>query len=85
MTTQDEIRSIVERIENLNEQIKAFNADKSEIFAEAKSRGFDVKALKIVIQRRAKDPDELSQLQGIVETYESALGTNSATRARAAA
>lgn len=81
--SHDQIKSIVERIERVNEDIKALNDDKRDIFAEAKSNGFDTKALKIVIQRRAKDPDELSQLEGIVETYEAALGTESATRARA--
>ena len=52
------------------------------------ANGFDVKALKIVIQRRAKDPDEFSNLQAIVDTYESELGTpvaNNSTGARARA
>jgi len=85
MNSNEQIKSFVDRVENINEQIKSFNDDKRDIFAEAKSQGFDVKALKIVIQRRAKDPDELSELQGIVETYENALGTPSATRAGARA
>lgn len=84
-TANDLIKSFVDRVESINEQIKSFNDDKCDIFAEAKSQGFDVKALKIVIQRRAKDPDELSELQGIVETYENALGTAGATRAGARA
>lgn len=88
MTANEAIKSFVSRVENINEQIKSFNDDKRDIFAEAKSQGYDVKALKIVIQRRAKDPDELSELQGIVETYENALGTHPAnidSRARAKA
>lgn len=84
-TAPDLLKSFVDRVENINEQIKSFNDDKRDIFAEAKSQGFDVPALKIVIQRRAKDPDKLSELQGIVETYETALGTPGATRARAQA
>lgn len=82
MTSHDQIKSFVERVERLNEEIKGLNGDKRDIFAEAKSQGFDVKALKIVIQRRAKDPDELSELQAVVETYEAALGTGNALRAR---
>lgn len=78
MTSHDQIKSFVERVERLNEEIKAINSDKRDIFAEAKSHGFDVKALKIVIQRRAKDPDELSELQAVVDTYEAALGTGNA-------
>jgi len=79
------IKSFVDRVERLNEEIKGLNSDKRDIFAEAKSQGFDVKALKIVIQRRAKDADELTELQSLVETYEAALGTSVATRAHARA
>lgn len=85
MNTHDALKSFVQRIERVNEEIKGMNDDKRDIFTEAKSQGFDVKALKIVIQRRAKDPDELSELQAVVETYEAALGTPVATRARAEA
>ena len=80
------LRGFVERVENINEQIKSFNDDKRDIFAEAKSQGFDVKALKIVIQRRAKDPGELTETEALVEVYEAALGTKDANiepRARA--
>jgi uncharacterized protein (UPF0335 family) len=83
MNSNDAIKSYVERVERVNEEIKGLNDDKRDIFAEAKNNGFDVKALKIVIQRRAKDPDELSELQAVVETYEAALGTSVATRAHA--
>jgi uncharacterized protein (UPF0335 family) len=79
------LKTFVERIERLHEERKALADDVRDIYAEAKANGFDVKALKIVIQRRAKDPDELSELQSIVETYENALGTPSATRAGARA
>ena len=84
-TTNEMIKAYVDRVEAINGQIKSFNDDKRDIFAEAKSHGFDTKALKIVIQRRAKDPDELSELQAVVETYENALGMPRATRARAEA
>jgi uncharacterized protein (UPF0335 family) len=85
MNSNDAIKAYVERVERLNEEIKGLNEDKRDIFAEAKGNGFDAKALKIVIQRRAKDPDDLAELQAIVETYEAALGTSVATRARAEA
>jgi uncharacterized protein (UPF0335 family) len=83
MHANDLIKSFVERVERLNEEIKSLNDDKRDIFAEAKSQGFEVKALKVVIQRRAKDPNELIELQAVVETYEAALGTGNATRAGA--
>jgi len=85
MNTHDTIKSFVERIERLNEERKSLADDVSDIYKEAKSQGFDTKALKIVIQRRAKDPNDLAELTAIVETYESALGTPIATRASARA
>lgn len=69
----DQLRSIIERVENVNEQIAGLNADKVEIFAEAKSNGYDLPALKEIIKRRAKDPAKREELEAIVETYESAL------------
>lgn len=79
-----QLRAFVERIERVNEERKALSDDVSDIYKEAKANGYDTKALKIVIQRRAKDSDALSELDAIVETYETALGTRPAlTRARA--
>jgi uncharacterized protein (UPF0335 family) len=83
MGAHDQIKSFVDRIERLNEERKALSDDVADIYKEAKSNGYDTKALKIVIQRRAKNPDELAELQAIVETYEIALGTPRATRAPA--
>jgi len=68
------LRSFVERVERLDEEIKGLNDDKRDIYAEARSNGFDVKALKAVIRLRAQDPAEREQLEGIVQTYLSALG-----------
>lgn len=84
-TAPNQLRSFVERVERIEEEIKAGNDDKRDIFAEAKSQGFDVKALKTVIARRRKDPHELLEHDAIVETYWAALasGTRIATRVHA--
>lgn len=79
----EQLRSFVERIEHIEQEIKASNDDKRDIYAEAKGQGFDVKALKAVIARRRKDPNDLTEFEALVETYEAALGTGNATRARA--
>lgn len=71
---QDQIRAFVERIERFNEEIKALNDDKKEVFAEAKGNGFDVPALKHVIKLRAQDHAERMEFEAIVELYETALG-----------
>lgn len=79
-----DLRNIVDRIESLEEEIKGLNSDKSDIYAEAKSNGFDVKALKAVIAHRRKDPKEVQEQTAIFQTYMTALesGTPIATRVR---
>jgi uncharacterized protein (UPF0335 family) len=73
-TTNNQIRSIVERVENIEREIKERNSDKKEIYAEAKANGFDVKALKAVISRR-RNPEATAEADAIIELYECALGT----------
>lgn len=70
----DRLRSFVERIENLEEDIRGFNADKAEVYKEAKDDGFDLGALKMVIRRRRKDHQELETEDYLVDLYERALG-----------
>lgn len=82
---RDIIKSAVDRIERLHEERKHLAEDIRDIYAEVKGQGIDVPALKVVVQRRAKDPDKLTELESLVETYEAALGTDGATRAPARA
>lgn len=70
----EQLRAFVERIERMDEEIKALNDDKKEIFAEAKGIGFDTKAMKIVLKHRRMDRSERFELEAIVELYEAALG-----------
>jgi uncharacterized protein (UPF0335 family) len=51
----DRLRSFVERIERIDEDLKAMNDEKKDVFAEAKAEGFDVKILKEVIRLRKQD------------------------------
>lgn len=67
------LRSFVERVERINEEIKASQEDRKEVFAEAKGAGFDVKVIKEVIRMRAKDQDELDEFEALVQTYWGAL------------
>lgn len=68
-----QLRSIVERIERLQSEIDDLNADKSDVFKEAKSNGFDVKALRVIIAERRKDPAELQELDAVIDLYRGAL------------
>ena len=48
----DRICSYVERVERIDEEIKALNEGKKEVFAEAKGEGFDVKVLREILRRK---------------------------------
>ena len=68
------LRSIVERIERLEEERKALAADIKDIFTEAKSAGFDVKVVRQVLAIRRKEPAEVEEQQTLLGLYCRALG-----------
>lgn len=70
----DRLRSIVERIEKLEEERKARGEDISQVFAEAKGAGFDVKAIKQLLRIRKQTTEEVEQLENLVDLYRHALG-----------
>lgn len=72
--TKEQLKSIVERVERLNEEIKGLGSDRSDIFTEAKGSGFDVKALRHIIRIRAEDPNKRAEREAILETYMTTLG-----------
>jgi uncharacterized protein (UPF0335 family) len=53
----DELRLLIERIERLKEEIKGLNDDVSDVYGEAKARGFDTEAMKRVIKLRKMEPN----------------------------
>ena len=69
----DKLRSFIERIERLNADIAGLNADKADIFKEAKSDGFDPKIMKVVIRRRAMTTAEAAAQDDLVTLYERAI------------
>lgn len=70
----DRLRSIVERIERLEEERKALGSDIKDIFAEAKSAGFDVKVLRQVIRLRKQEPADVEEQETLLDLYRQALG-----------
>ena len=71
--TREEIRSFVERIENLNIEKNEISEQKKDVFAEAKSRGYDTRILRKVVSMRKRDPQDLSEEEAILEIYREAL------------
>lgn len=73
-TAQGRLRSIIERVERLEEDKAAVQTDIKEVFAEAKGEGYDVKVLRIVIRKRKQDKAKRQEEEAIEDLYMSALG-----------
>ena len=69
----DRLRSLIERIERLEEEKKALQSDIRDIFAEAKSVGFDVKAMRAVIRLRKMNVADRESEEYLIDTYRKAL------------
>ena len=65
--------SYVERVEHLNEEVKALQTDIKEIYEEAKSNGYDVKALKAIIALRKLDDAEREEAETVLDVYKATL------------
>lgn len=70
----DRLRSIIERVERLEEERKALSGDIKDIFTEAKSAGFDVKVLRQIIRIRKQEPSEVEEQETLLDIYRRALG-----------
>lgn len=70
----DQLRQFVERIERLEEEKTTIASDITDVYAEAKGNGFDVKAIRTIVRLRKQDADERAEAETILETYLQALG-----------
>jgi len=72
--TADELRSFIERAEQLASEKKDIAEQEKELFQEARGRGYDVKVMRKVIALRKRKPDEIAEEEAILDLYRSALG-----------
>ncbi|GAU82961.1 DUF2312 domain-containing protein [Bosea sp. 2KB_26] len=70
----DQLKSIVQRIERLEEEKKTIADDIKEVYAEAKGNGYDVKVLRKVVALRKRDLNERQEEEAILELYLQAVG-----------
>jgi uncharacterized protein (UPF0335 family) len=78
----DQLRTIVERVEQVEEEIKELNEARKEIYLEAKGNGFDVKVLREVIRMRWQDQKEREEHETLLDVYLQAIkGTIPETKA----
>jgi uncharacterized protein (UPF0335 family) len=78
------ILSFIERIEQIDEELKALNEDKKEVFLEAKGEGFDVKVLKEILRLRKQDQDERDERETLLDLYLRAIQDAGPAQAEAA-
>lgn len=69
----EKLRSLIERIERLEEERNAVSSDIRDIFAEAKSAGFDVKTMRTILKIRKMDAADRDEREILLETYKKAL------------
>lgn len=72
--TADELRQFVERYEHLDAEKKDIAEQMKEVMAEAKGRGYDVKALRKIIALRKREPDDIAEEEAVIDLYKAALG-----------
>jgi uncharacterized protein (UPF0335 family) len=78
----DQLRTIVERIEQVEEEIKEFSEARKEIYLEAKDNGFDVKVLRELIRLRKRDQKEREEHETLLDIYLQAIkGTGRGAKA----
>jgi len=69
----DHLRSFIERIENLEEEKSTLSNDIKDVYAEAKSTGFDTKILRQIVRLRKMDRDDLAEQDELLDLYRRAV------------
>ena len=73
-TAQGKLKSLIERIERLEEDKKAVSTDLKEVYGEAKGEGFDVKIIRKVVKLRATDKAKRQEEEALIDLYITAIG-----------
>jgi uncharacterized protein (UPF0335 family) len=70
----EQLRQFIERVERLEEEKKSFQDDIKDVYAEAKSTGFDIKTMKAIVRLRKMEKHHRDEADALLETYRNALG-----------
>lgn len=71
---RDKLKQVISKIEKLEEEKKEVGGQIKDVYGEAKSMGYDTKALRQVIRLRRLDRQEREEMDAILETYMMAIG-----------
>jgi len=80
----EQLKSLIERIERLEEEKRALGEDIKEVYAEAKGTGFEPKIMRQLIKIRKMDKDEHDEQESLLELYQRAIGMLADPTAQAA-
>lgn len=70
----DQLKSIIERVERLEEEKSALGGDIKDVYGEAKANGFDTKTIRRIVAMRKQDANDRKEAESMLELYLSALG-----------
>jgi uncharacterized protein (UPF0335 family) len=70
----EQLRLFIERIERLEEEKKGIADDIKDVYAEAKSTGFDVKTMRSIVKLRKMEKHHRDEAEALLDTYKAALG-----------
>jgi uncharacterized protein (UPF0335 family) len=70
----DALRQTIDRIERLEEEKKALSADIKDVYAQAKSQGFDTKIIRQIVRLRKVERSEREEAEQLLELYMAAIG-----------
>ena len=70
----EQLKSLIERIERLEEEKRALSGDIKEVYAEAKGTGFEPKIMRQIIKLRKMDKEEVDEEESLLDLYKRALG-----------
>ena len=70
----DQLRLFIERIERLEEEKKGIADDIRDVYAEAKSTGYDAKTMRAIVRLRKMEKNDRLEAEALLETYKAALG-----------
>jgi uncharacterized protein (UPF0335 family) len=70
----EELRQFIERAETLAAEKSDIAGHEKELFAEAKARGYDTKAMRKIIAIRKRKPDDVAEEEAVMDMYLAALG-----------
>ena len=72
--TAQQLKSIIERVEKLEEERRDLGTDVREIYAEAKGNGYEPKIIRMIVRLRRMNSADRAEQEALLDTYKSALG-----------